>query len=42
MTEQIKKAGELIGVELADHIIIAANGGGYLSFREEGLLQPSK
>lgn len=42
MTEQIKKAGELIGVELADHIIIAANGGGYLSFREGGLLQSPK
>lgn len=42
MTERIKQAGELVGVVLADHIIIAANGGGYLSFREAGLLQPAK
>ena len=35
-TDRIKKAGELLGIRLADHIIIGSNG--YYSFAEEGLL----
>lgn len=35
-TEQIKAAGDLLGIELIDHIIVAPNGI-YLSFRESGI-----
>ncbi len=38
LTEKVKKAGELIGVRLADHIIIGGNSGSYLSFLEAGLI----
>lgn len=33
-TNQIKQAGEILGIRLLDHVII---GRGYYSFREEGL-----
>lgn len=36
ITEKIKKAGELLGIELVDHIIIGLDKE-YLSFRESGL-----
>ena len=36
ITERIRQAGELIGIELLDHIIIGNNR--YMSFREEGML----
>ena len=36
-TERIRQAGDLIGIELLDHIIIGNNC--YISFREEGILQ---
>lgn len=36
LTKQLKEAGELLNICLADHIIIARNS--YLSFRESGLL----
>ncbi len=36
VTERILKAGELIGIELLDHIIIGNNC--YISFRESELL----
>lgn len=36
LTERIKKAGELLNIPLADHIIIGKNV--YLSFKEENLL----
>lgn len=36
ITEKIKQAGKLLGIELIDHIIIGLNGE-YLSFRESGL-----
>lgn len=36
LTERIKKAGELLNIPLADHIIIGKNG--YLSFKEADLL----
>lgn len=35
-TSRIKQAGELIGIPLLDHVIIAAKG--YYSFKEEGIL----
>ena len=36
LTKRIMKAGELIGIELLDHIIIGNNC--YISFRKEGML----
>ena len=36
LTERIKKAGELLSIPLADHIIIGKNS--YLSFKEANLL----
>lgn len=36
LTKQIKEAGELLNILLADHIIISRNN--YLSFKEAGLL----
>ena len=35
-TKRIKNAGDLIGIELLDHIIIGNNC--YISFREQGML----
>jgi DNA repair protein RadC len=35
-TQVVRRAGELMGIELYDHLIVAA--GGYSSFRERGLL----
>ena len=35
-TRAVQRAGELMGIELYDHLIIAA--GGYTSLRERGLL----
>jgi len=36
ITQRLKKAGEIIGIEVIDHIIIAGND--YLSFKEKRLL----
>lgn len=36
-TARIKRAGEIIGVPLVDHVILAAQGG-FVSLREQGLL----
>jgi len=38
LTNRIVKSGKLLGVDVADHIILTARGG-YLSFREEGLME---
>ena len=35
-TEKIKEVGNLMGIELLDHIIIGRNN--YFSFREKGML----
>lgn len=35
VTEKIKKAGELLGISLLDHIIV---GDGYFSFKEKSLM----
>ena len=36
VTQRLKEAGELMGIELVDHVILSKNG--YLSLREEGLV----
>jgi DNA repair protein RadC len=36
LTQQIKKAGEILGIELADHVIVTKEK--YYSFREKGIL----
>ncbi len=36
-TERLKNVGELLGIDLLDHVIVGP-GKGYLSFREQGLL----
>ena len=38
VTEQVKQAGELLNIHLADHIIVGGGNGDYLSFKEAGLL----
>lgn len=38
ITRRIRKAGRLLGISLADHIIIG--GGAYYSFQEQGILTP--
>lgn len=40
VTEKIKELGELLGVPVADHIIIGADG--YFSFMEQGLLEQER
>lgn len=37
VTEQLRAAGEIIGIKLIDHIIIA-NDGGFTSIKERGIL----
>ncbi len=37
LTERLALAGELLGVRVLDHVIVAANG--YFSFRDRGLLR---
>ncbi len=37
VTEQLRAAGEIIGIKLIDHIIIA-NDGGFTSIKERGML----
>lgn len=36
VTQRLKEAGRLLGIELLDHVIVAK--GGYYSFQEEGML----
>lgn len=36
VTQRLKEAGRLMGIELLDHVIVAK--GGYYSFQEEGML----
>lgn len=38
VTEQVKQAGELLNIRLADHVIVGGGNGDYLSFKEAGLL----
>jgi len=39
LTERLCRAGEIIGIEVLDHLIVGDQG--YFSFAEEGLLRPS-
>lgn len=39
ITHRLVKAGEILGIPLLDHLIIAEEG--YFSFRERGLLRPA-
>ena len=37
-TERLKEAGEIVGIELLDHIIVGPREGTYTSLREEGVI----
>ncbi len=37
-TQKLEAAGEIVGIELLDHIIVGPNEGSYTSLREEGVL----
>lgn len=36
LTKQLVECGKIIGIEVLDHIIVGANGGGYVSMKEQG------
>ena len=36
LTKKLVECGKLIGIEVLDHIIVGADGGGYVSFKEQG------
>lgn len=36
VTKELKQAGELIGIQLLEHIIVAFGTSGYYSYKEEG------
>jgi DNA repair protein RadC len=36
VTRRLQRAGELLGIPLADHVVVS--GSGYFSFREHGIL----
>lgn len=36
LTKQLVECGKIIGIEVLDHIIIGADGGGYVSLKEQG------
>lgn len=38
ITRRLKEAGELLGIKVLDHVIVATDTGNYLSFTESGLL----
>ncbi|MCM3227712.1 JAB domain-containing protein [Terribacillus saccharophilus] len=38
VTKRLKEAGELMGIELLDHVIVGANNNNYVSLREKGYL----
>ncbi len=38
ITRRLKEAGDLLGIKVLDHVIIATDTGNYLSFTESGLL----
>lgn len=37
-TQRLREAGELLDIELIDHIIVGGKGGEFFSFREENML----
>jgi len=38
LTKNLVECGKLLGIEVIDHIIVGAAGGGYVSFKEMGLI----
>lgn len=36
LTKKLVECGKLIGIEVLDHIIVGADGGGYVSLKEQG------
>lgn len=38
LTKQLVECGKIIGIEVLDHIIVGADGGGYVSFKEQGYM----
>ena len=38
LTKSLVECGKLLGIEVLDHIIVGAFGGGYISFKEKGLI----
>jgi len=38
LTKNLIECGKLLGIEVIDHIIVGAAGGGYVSFKEKGLM----
>lgn len=36
LTKKLVECGSIIGIEVLDHIIVAADGGGYVSLKEQG------
>ena len=39
LTKKFKAAGDLVGVQLLDHIILGANNGGFFSFDSQRLFR---
>ena len=39
ITDRMLKVGELIGIQLVDHIIVGGSNENYFSFREKGLME---
>ena len=35
LTKQLVECGKIIGIEVLDHIIVGADGGGYVSLKEQ-------
>ena len=38
LTKQLVECGKLLGIEVIDHIVVGGAGGGYISFKESGLI----
>ena len=38
ITRRLQEAGELLGIKVLDHVIVATDTGNYMSFTESGLL----
>lgn len=39
LTRELRRAGEIVGIPIVDHVVIAARGVGYVSFLEAGLME---
>ena len=38
LTNNLVECGKVLGIEVIDHIIVGAAGGGYVSFKEIGII----